>query len=166
MGRSGFCSCQEVLWWISDTSSSHTSQHLFDPYSFSHVQHGMLFAGLFWAVLRRHPLRQRWALAGGLGIEAVWEIVENTPFVIERYRTATISLHYFGDSIANSIGDLLCCALGIWWANRLPSWVTLLCYVTIEIGMLLTIRDSLTLNVIMLLSPLETIREWQSGVVK
>lgn len=144
------------MFWVGDIASSHTSQHLLDPYSFSHIQHGLLFAALLcWA---KKPY-----LEIALLIEAGWEILENTPLIIDRYRAATASLNYYGDSILNSMGDLLSCAMGFYVAMRVPRSVSISLFIAIETVMVIVLRDSLLLNVIMLLYPLEAIKEWQMG---
>lgn len=162
MGRSGWCSCGSPIPWSFDIWSAHNSQHLLDPYSFTHFQHGLAFFALLWLPLRRWDLAWRFALA--LCIEAAWEILENTDQVIEHYRETTISLDYYGDSIANSISDLLACALGFLFAARTRWWLTLGLFVGIELVLVLVIRDSLLLNILMLLLPLEGIRSWQMAV--
>ncbi|OQA27051.1 MAG: hypothetical protein BWY59_01176 [Verrucomicrobia bacterium ADurb.Bin345] len=160
-GRIVWCACGSPFLWDGDIWSSHNSQHLFDPYSFTHVLHGVLFCGLVCWLLPR--VRRVWQLWIVTAIEAVWEIVENTPFVIQRYREATIGLGYEGDSIANSAGDLLCCALGFFLALKLGLRKSAILFVVVELALLLTVRDNLTLNVLMLLCPIEAIKSWQMG---
>jgi len=156
LSRDLFCHCEEFLFWVSDPNSSHTSQHLFDPYSFSHFQHGLIFFFLlYWMKIPRIE----WAVL----IESLWEFAENTPMVINRYRTATIALGYTGDSITNSMFDVFCCACGFYVARRIPWKYTLAIYLFIEVFMLFVYRDSLILNVIMLLFPLDIIKEWQQA---
>ena len=162
MGRLWWCKCGSWALWTSDTVSSHNSQHLVDPYSFSHFQHGLAFYLVLWLLLR-HRLDVAWRGVATVGLEALWEIFENTPFTIERYRAGTISLDYYGDSITNSLGDLASCALGYLFAATLPVWTSIAVYLTVEIGMLLTIRDSLLLNILMLVHPSEAIKSWQQG---
>lgn len=157
MGRIVWCGCGELILWKGEAWSNHTSQHLLDPYSFSHVQHGMIFFLVLF--LCRVPTHiGLWVAAC---TEIAWEILENTNFIIDRYRAATASLDYFGDSIGNSVGDLLCCLFGFFIAQRLPWRATLGLYGLIEVGMLLSIRDCLSLNVLMLLYPIEAIKQWQ-----
>lgn len=155
MNRLIWCTCATPQFWIGDSASSHTSQHLFDPYSFSHFQHGIFFFALL--TLIKRPF-----LSVALILEVLWEVLENTPYVIERYRTDTIALSYTGDSIINSLGDLFACYLGFLAASKLPWKFSLAVYLAIELIMLILIRDSLTLNVIMLLYPLESIKNWQT----
>jgi hypothetical protein len=157
MGRLGWCAHGDVAPWISDAWSTHTSQHLFDPYSFSHIQHGIIFF-LILTALRVPPRYRIWA---ALLLESGWEVLENTPLVIERYRAVTASLEYFGDSVANSAGDLLCALAGYLIAARISPKIAVAILLSIEIAMVLSIRDSLSLNILMLLAPLDAIREWQ-----
>ncbi len=160
MGRTPFGKVGFGIWtWA--PSSPATSQLLGDPYSFSHVLHGIIFFFILWLVARKLPVA--WRLVIATVIEAAWEIFENTPFIIDRYRAATSSLDYYGDSIWNSFGDVLFCILGFYIAFRLPWKWTLALVIAIELVMLLTIRDNLTLNVIMLLYPIQAIKQWQLG---
>lgn len=162
MGQPWWCQCGQFFLWTNDSVSSHNSQHLGDPYSFSHFQHGLFFYLAFWLLLRhRLDLASRGLLM--VGLEAAWEVFENTPFTIERYRAMTISLDYYGDSALNSLGDLASCVLGFLFAATLPVWVSVTGYLVIELGMLWLIRDSLLLNILMLVHPLESIRNWQQG---
>lgn len=161
MGQAWWCSCGSPVPWSWDTWSLHNSQHILDAYSFSHMQHGLVFFGVLALLGDRASIGTKlWA---ALGFEAAWEVLENTPMVIERYREATISLDYFGDSVANSMSDLAACWLGFEIARRLPWWGTVLLFVVVELAMLWAIHDSLILNVIMLLYPLDAIREWQAA---
>lgn len=160
-GRTWWCACRQPIPFSTQVASSHNSQHLLDPYSFSHLLHGLIFFGVLQLLAPR--LAVAWRMIIALGIEAAWEIVENSPAVIERYRAATASLGYSGDSIVNSTGDVLSCVLGFWLARQLGWWKSIALFVIVEVGMLFWIRDNLTLNVIMLLHPIDAIRRWQLG---
>jgi hypothetical protein len=163
MGRKLWGVNNEPGIWSGDTESAHNSQLMADPYSFSHVNHGLLFYGIFWLVSRKVnlPLPMRVLLA--IFIEAAWEISENTNAVIERYRAQTISLHYYGDSIVNSMCDIISMLLGFLIATRLPWWGSIVMFFAIELVMGWWIRDGFLINVIMLLYPLEAIKAWQSA---
>ncbi|MGK2908324.1 MAG: DUF2585 domain-containing protein [Sphingobium sp.] len=161
MGRSVVCTCGYVELWHPALDSGN-SQHLTDWYTLSHIIHGFLFYGFGWLILRTRPLGERLVLA--VGMEAAWEMLENSPLIIDRYREATIALGYAGDSIVNSVADVAWMALGFAFARRVPWWVTIGVAVTFELVALLAIRDNLTLNVLMLLSPVEAIKAWQSAL--
>ncbi|TGV63238.1 DUF2585 family protein, partial [Mesorhizobium sp. M00.F.Ca.ET.149.01.1.1] len=128
----------------------------------SHIIHGFLFYCLAWALFPRSPVGLRLAFA--VFIEGGWELLENSPFIIDRYRAGTISLNYYGDSIINSVSDTLFMALGFVMARKLPIWVIIALALIFELGTGYIIRDNLTLNVIMLLHPFESIKQWQSGI--
>lgn len=145
--------------WEGNIWSSAQSQRVADPYSFSHVVHGLLFFGLLWLVARRLPLGWRFVLA--VLLEAGWEVLENSPIIIDRYRAATIALGYEGDSVLNSTSDLLMMSLGFLMASRWRWWLSLAALVVMEVGCLVWVRDNLTLNIVMLVHPIEAIKAWQ-----
>jgi hypothetical protein len=162
MGREPISKSGRILLWTGEVNSSENSQHIADWYSFSHVIHGIAFYALF-----RLASRRKWSvgacLVAAVAFESAWEIFENTPFTIERYRTATIALSYYGDSVLNSVCDILCCIGGFFLARYLPVWASIALVIAMELGVALMIRDNLTLNIIMFLYPVEWIRAWQSG---
>ena len=162
MGRLPICECGYVKLFEPGVNTSGNSQHLSDWYTPSHIIHGFLFYGLGWLLLRRAPLSARLSLA--VLIEAAWEIAENSPLVIDRYRTATMALGYSGDSILNSGMDTIFMALGFLFAARMPVWVTVALAIAFELLTLVIIRDNLTLNVLMLVWPVEAIKVWQGGL--
>lgn len=161
MGRVPVCECGTIRLFVNEVNSNENSQQFFDWYTLSHIIHGFLFYGLFWLIAPKAPLHVRLLLA--LGLEIGWELVENSNFIIDRYRANTSSVDYFGDSILNSVFDMLSMVLGFFLAARLPIWVIVATAVFFEILALIVIRDNLILNVIMLLHPFEFIRQWQSG---
>lgn len=162
MGRVPICTCGEVKLWTSDVTSSDNSQHIADWYTFSHVIHGMLFYGLLHLVAPR--LAMGWRAVAAVAIEAAWELAENSPWIIDRYREATIAAGYTGDSVLNSVFDIIWMLLGFWLALRLPVRASVALALAMEVVAALVIRDNLTLNVLMLLWPLDAVRAWQAGL--
>ena len=147
-------------WWESDVWSNENSQRVADAYSFSHIIHGIIFYAFLWLVARKLPMKYRFVIA--LLMEAGWELLENSPIIINRYREATIALGYVGDSVLNSVCDVGMVAIGFVIARFSRIWVSIAIIIVLEIGCLLWVRDNLTLNVIMLVAPVESIKVWQS----
>jgi hypothetical protein len=148
-------------WWEGNIWSSEQSQRFADPYSFSHIVHGVLFYGGLWLVARRAPMRYRFLAA--VVLECAWEVLENSPLIIDRYRAVTISLGYVGDSVLNSLSDVLMMCLGFAMALRWRVWMSVAFVLVVEIAMALWVRDNLILNIIMLVRPIDAIKAWQMG---
>ena len=158
-GRLWVCACGEFQFWVGETCSSRNSQQFFDPYSFTHILHGFL---LFWLISRVFKnLAPQWQFSLAVALEALWEIIENTNFVINRYREQTAALGYTGDTVVNSIGDLFCAAFGFWLAQRLGWFRALIMFLLSEVVLLIWIHDSLLLQILMLIYPVNAIKFWQ-----
>ncbi len=163
-GRLPWCECGYIKFWHGLVVSSENSQHLFDWYALTHVLHGLGWYLLIWLLDRKKRLSFSAKLLIAIGLEAGWEILENSDMVINRYRTATISLDYFGDSIVNSVGDVIAMVLGFLFAYKAKIWQSIVLVVIIELLLLYVIRDNLTINIIMLVYPIEAIKLWQAGI--
>lgn len=158
-GRIWWCALGDLSPWCADASGPHNSQHVFDPYCVTHMLHGLVF----WGGLSLLPMTvsTRWRVVAGLSLEALWEVLENSAWVIDRYRTATAAVGYTGDSVLNSLGDIVACGVGLAIAQRLGWRWSAVLFAVAELLVLVWIRDSLTLNVVMLVYPIEAIRHWQ-----
>ena len=163
MGHPLICKCGYVKLWHFDVESAENSQHLIDWYTPSHIIHGFIFYWLLWLASRWVKLSFGMRLVLAVAIEASWEVIENTDFVINHYREMTISLDYYGDSVINSVSDILFMVLGFFLAARLPVWLTVVIAVALEVFIGAMIRDNLTLNVLMFLWPLDSVLQWQQG---
>ena len=161
MGRNPLCTCGTVDLWVGQRDSAKTSQMLADWYSLSHIVHGLLFYAALWLVARRWPVQ--WRFLAAMLVESAWEVIENTPFVIDRYRETTAALGYTGDSVINSLSDILMMCVGFLAARKLPIWGAVVLFIVLEIIPLFVIRDNLTLNIWNLLAPNASVAAWQAG---
>jgi hypothetical protein len=160
MGRNPICTCGTIDLWVGARDSPKTSQMLADWYSLSHIVHGLLFYAALWLVARRWPVE--WRFLAALLIEASWEVIENTPLVIDRYRATTAALGYTGDSVLNSLSDILMMALGFLAARKLPVRAAIVLLVVLELVPLFVIRDNLALNIWTLVAPNQAVQAWQA----
>jgi hypothetical protein len=160
MGRHAICTCGAVDLWVGARDSPRTSQMIADWYSLSHVVHGLMFYAALWLIFRRWPVQVRFLAA--LLIEAAWEVVENTPFVIDRYRETAAALGYNGDSVVNSMSDIVMMCVGFLAARKLPVWASIVLLIALELVPLFVIRDNLTLNILNLFAPNHAIQAWQA----
>jgi Protein of unknown function (DUF2585) len=160
-GRLWWCSCDYLLLWSGDPWSSDNSQHLLDPYSFTHVLHGFVLCGVLALIVPW--LSAAWQLWLAISIEALWEVLENSEFVIRRYRQETAALGYHGDTVVNSLSDILVCAVGFVLARNLGFSRTLALFVVLEVVLAIWIRDNLSLNILMLIHPIDAIKQWQAA---
>lgn len=160
-GRVWWCDAGDYTPWSWLIWSRHNSQHFIDPYTFTHILHGVAEFWIISLIFRKVPLV--WRLVIAVGLEGTWEVVENTNYVINRYREATISLDYYGDSIINSISDMLACATGFLISYKIKFWRSLALFLATELVLILWVRDSLVINIIMLIYPIEAIKTWQGG---
>ena len=161
MGRNPICTCGTVDLWVGLRDSPKTSQMLADWYSLSHIVHGLLFYAALWLVARRWPVE--WRFLAALLVESAWEVIENTPFVIDRYRETTAALGYTGDSVINSLSDILMMCVGFLAARKLPVRAAVVLLVVLEVIPLFVIRDNLALNIWNLLAPNPAVAAWQAG---
>jgi hypothetical protein len=162
MGQPWWCACGRVTPWVKDIWSSHCSQHLLDAYALTHVSHGLVFGATLALLAQRWPMTLSVRFLIAMTLEAAWEVLENSPWIIDRYRTATVSLNYTGDSVVNVFGDLLACGLGVALVQKLGWRTAAVIFAISEIALLLAIRDNLSLNVLMLAWPVEGVKQWQA----
>jgi hypothetical protein len=158
-GRSWICSCGTLSIWSGQVCSANNSQQFLDPFSFTHVLHGFVYAFLLWRVLPR--LTTAWNLCFAITLGSLWELFENSEFIINRYRTETAALGYHGDTIVNSLGDILCCAVGFMIARQLGFRRALVVFLAVELVLLVWIKDSLLLETVMLIHPIGVVKQWQ-----
>lgn len=158
-GQRWWCACGEARLWIGDVWTNHCSRHLADAYTLTHFSHGLIFYAVFAWLLPKWSIG--WRLCASIALAAAWEVFENSSFVINRYRDNTMSVEYLGDSVINSLGDILACVLGFYFARRFGMLAALLAFIAIEVALMLAIRDNLTVGTLMLAWPIEFIKEWQ-----
>lgn len=160
-GRIWWCKCGGLSPLTLDVWTPHCSQHLIDAYTLSHFLHGVVFFAAFTLLRPRWSIG--WRFTGSIALASFWEVLENSPLIIGRYRESTMSLDYLGDSVINSMADIGACALGFVVARRVGLWWSCLIFIAVELLMLAWIKDNLTLNVLMLVYPVPGIREWQAA---
>lgn len=160
-GRNWLAPSGTILFWYGDANGPETSQHLLDPYSFTHFLHGVVFSWLIYWFGKKVPLA--WQLICAIALESSWEVIENSETVINRYREATFALGYYGDSILNSMSDIFLCSCGFLVASKLGFKKSLVLFILVEALLIFWIKDSLIINVIMLISPIDAIKAWQAG---
>ena len=161
-GRALTCDCGTLRLFVGDNASPEVSQQIADWYTPSHIIHGFLFFAALAVLAPRLALEWRFAVA--VLVECAWELVENSPWIINRYRSETNAQDYAGDTVLNSVCDVLAMGLGFWLARRLPVWLSIAVVVGFEALTLWLIRDGLALNVLMLLWPVPAIRDWQAQI--
>ena len=159
-GRSLFGPDGKFGWWEPSVWSSENSQRVADAYSFSHIIHGMLFYAFLWWVARKVPMKYRFILA--IIMEALWELLENSPIIIDRYRAVTIAQGYIGDSVLNSVSDIVMAGIGFVISWYYKFWTSVVLIILMELGCLFWVRENLTLNVVMLAVPSESLKNWQA----
>jgi hypothetical protein len=164
MGRGPWGPSGEPGFISFNTDSQENSQRFLDAYTLTHLIHGVAFYLLFWLIGRRRGWSLGTRAVYAVALESFWEVIENTPLIIERYRAETLSLNYYGDSILNVVGDILACLLAFLLTSRLPIWVTALVVVAIEVLLAIFIRDNLTLNILLLVYPISAVKKWQLGI--
>jgi len=160
-GRFWWCACGGLSPWVNDVRGPHNSQHFLDPYSLTHMLHGVVFCGLLFCIVPR--LSTIWRLSLAVSMEALWEIVENSAFIIHRYRQTALAQGYEGDTILNSMGDVLLCSIGFTLASYLGFRRSILLFAATELILLVLIRDSLFLSIVTLIHPFDAISAWQTG---
>ena len=158
-GRLWMCACGRILVWAGNVCSSDNSQHLFDPYSFTHIMHGFAFCALLALLVPKLPLS--WKLCLAILLEASWELLENSQYVIGRFREATAALGYQGDTVVNSLGDIAACVVGFLLARKLGLWRSLIIFIATEVVLTIWIKDSLLLEIVMLIHPIDALKTWQ-----
>ena len=161
LGQPLICACGTIKLWTGAVSGPENSQQLTDWYTYTHIVHGFILYFLLWLMAPRMPIGLRFVLA--VGLEAGWEMIENTPFVIERYRQSALAQGYIGDSVVNSVVDTLAGVFGFILARISPVWSTVVVMIAMELFVGFMIHDNLTLNIIQLIHPNDAISHWQAG---